>query len=94
MAFTRKVLPVDSGVGELRYPGFSGSVRYDIKGEPAKLKLGPLRLQGSLTGDPQAMAEAFRKGEAVLVLAGGATYRLTLVGHSAGGEVAYFELRV
>jgi hypothetical protein len=94
MTRPRKQLPVCLGEGELRYRGFSGPVDYEIRGEPAALKLGPARLRGSLTATPEVAAEAFRAGEAELTLAGGGAFRITVVGHSAGSGVAYFELRV
>jgi hypothetical protein len=94
MTRPRKQLPVCLGEGELRYRGYSGPVDYEIRGEPAGLKLGPARLRGSLTATPEIAAEAFRAGEAELTLAGGGAFRITVVGHSAGSGVAYFELRV
>jgi len=94
MSRPRKQLPVSLGEGELRYRGFAGPVDYEIRGEPTSLKLGPARLHGSLTATPEVAAEAFRAGEAELRLEGGVAFRITLVGHSAGSGVAYFELRV
>jgi hypothetical protein len=43
---------------------------------------------------PEVAAQAFRAGEAELRLEGGASFRLTMLGHSVGSEVAYFEMRV
>ncbi|HEY2751479.1 hypothetical protein [Phenylobacterium sp.] len=43
---------------------------------------------------PEVAAEAFRAGEGELKLQGGARFRLTMLGHSVGSEVAYFEMRV
>ena len=94
MTRPRKQLPVCLGEGELRYRGFSGPVDYEIKGEPASLKLGPNRLRGSLTATPQVAEDAFRAGEAELRLEGGGAFRITVVGHSAGSNIAYFEMRV
>jgi hypothetical protein len=90
----RKTLPISLGAGELRYRGYAGQVDYEIRGEPATLKLGPARLRGSLTATPEIAAEAFRAGEAELRLAEGGAFRITLVGHSAGSGIAYFEMRV
>ncbi len=91
----RKPLPVSLGAGELRYRGFSGQVDYEIHGEPSSLKLGPARLRGSLTATPEVAEDAFRAGEAELTLAeDGGAFRITVVGHSAGSNVAYFEMRV
>ena len=94
MARLRKQLPAHAGVGDLRYGGFHGPVDYEILGEAASLKLGPLRLRGSLTTTPDIAAAAFRAGEAQLTLDGGATYRLVILGHTEGSNVAYFEMRV
>lgn len=94
MTRLRKQLPALLGEGELRYRGFEGPVDYEIKGEPSSLRLGPGRLQGSLSATPEVAAEAFRAGEAVLTLEGGAVFRITVVGHSTGSGIAYFEMRV
>ena len=94
MARPRKQLPAHLGAGELRFRGFSGQVDYEILGETSTLRLGPLRLRGSLTTTPEVAAEAFHAGEAELNLEDGAQFRITLLGHSAGSGVAYFEMRV
>jgi hypothetical protein len=94
MARLRKQLPANLGAGELRFRGFSGPVAYEILGEPSTLRLGPLRLRGSLTATPEVAAEAFHAGEAELKLEDGRAFRITLVGHSAGSQTAYFEMRV
>src|SRR3954464_15568226 len=49
----RKQLPAQVGAGELRYRGFHGPVDYEVLGEPASLRLGPLRLRGSFTATPE-----------------------------------------
>jgi hypothetical protein len=90
----RKQLPVFPGAGELHYRGFTGEVGYEIQGDPSTLRMGPLRLRGVLTATPEIAAEAFRAGEAELKLQDGASFRITVVGHSTGSEVAYFEMRV
>ena len=94
MARLRKQLPAHLGAGELHCRGFTGPVAYVIQGDPATLRLGPLRLRGSITATPEVAADAFRAGEAQLKLEDGSAYRITLVGHSAGSEIAYFEMRV
>ena len=94
MSRMRKQLPAQLGAGELRYRGFQGPVDYEILGEPSSLRLGPLRLRGSVIATPEIAAEAFRAGEAELTLEGGAVFRLTMLGHSSGSNVAYFEMRV
>jgi len=94
MARLRKQLPSHLGAGELRFRGFSGPVDYEVLGEPSSLRLGPLRLRGSFTATPEVAADAFRAGEAELKLEDGTSFRITLVGHSSGSNVAYFEMRV
>jgi hypothetical protein len=94
MTRLRKQLPAQLGEGELRYRGMEVPVDYEIKGEPASLRLGPGRLSGSLSSAPDVAAEVFRAGEAQLALANGEVYRITIVGHSAGSSVAYFEMRI
>ena len=94
MARLRKHLPAHLGAGELRFRGFSGPVAYEVLGDPSTLRLGPLRLRGSLTATPEVAAEAFHAGEAERMWEDGATVRITLLGHSAGSETAYFEMRV
>jgi len=90
----RKQLPAHLGVGELRYRGFQGPVEYEILGESSSLRLGPLRLRGSFTSTPEIAAEAFRAGEAELKLEDGKAFRLSMLGHTEGSSVAYFEMRV
>jgi hypothetical protein len=90
----RKQLPAHLGAGELHYRGFTGAVDYEIQGDPATLRMGPLRLRGSFTATPEVAAEAFRAGEAELKLEDGAAFRVVVVGHSTGSNVAYFEMRV
>jgi hypothetical protein len=94
LARLRKQLPAHLGAGEVRYRGVSAPVDYEVLGEPSSLRLGPLRLRGSFTATAEVAAEAFRAGEAELKLQDGASFRITLLGHSAGSQVAYFEMRV
>ena len=94
MTRLRKQLPAHLGAGELRFRGFTGPVAYEVLGEPSSLRLGPLRLRGSFTATADIAAEAFRAGEAELTLEDGSHFRITLLGHSAGSDTAYFEMRV
>ena len=94
MSRLRKQLPAQQGAGEIRFGGYEGAVEYEIRGEPSALRLGPTRLHGSFTATPEVAAEAFRAGEAHLRLEGGEAFRITVVGHSTGSGVAYFEMRV
>ena len=90
----RKQLPVHPGAGELRYRGHTAPVDYEVLGDPSTLRLGPLRLRGQFVSTPEIAAEAFHAGEGELTLEGGGTYRITLLGHTAGSNVAYFEMRI
>lgn len=94
MARVRKQLPAQLGAGRLRCRGFTGTVKYEIIGEPATLRPGPARLRGSLSSTPEVAERAFRDGDGELTLESGDTYRITMLGHSAGSGVAYFEMRV
>lgn len=94
MAHVRKKLPACPGDGELRYRGFRGPVHYEILGEPSTLKAGPARLRGSISSTPEVAEQAFREGEGLLTLESGAQFRVTMLGHSAGSETTYFEMRV
>jgi hypothetical protein len=90
----RKQLPAFLGAGQLRCRGFKGSVDYEILGEPGSLRPGPARLRGSFSATPEVAEQVFRDGEGELTLDSGETFRITLLGHSAGSGVAYFEMRV
>lgn len=94
MAHVRKKLPACPGAGELRYRGFCGTVHYEIQGEPSTLRPGPARLRGFISATPEVATEAFREGEGLLTLESGAKFRITMLGHSAGSETAYFEMRI
>lgn len=90
----RKLLPAILGDGELHYRGFTGAVAYEIRGEPSSLRLGPARLRGSLSATAEIAEGAFHAGEAELQLQDGARFRITVLGHTAGSEIAYFEMRI
>lgn len=94
MPHTRKKPPAFPGAGELRYRGFRGVVDYEIIGEPSSLRAGAARLRGSITATPEIAEQAFREGEGFLKLENGSEFRITMLGHSAGSGVAYFEMRV
>lgn len=93
MAHVRKKLPACPGAGELRYRGFRGVVDYEIIGEPTSLRPGAARLRGSISATPEIAEQAFREGEGLLTLENGSQFRITMLGHSAGSGVAYFEMR-
>jgi hypothetical protein len=94
MTRRRKELPAQGGAGELRYRGFRGRVDYEVLGEPGSLRLGPARLRGSISATPEIAEQVFRECEGELTLESGTTYRITVLGHSTGSGVAYFEMRV
>lgn len=90
----RKPLPVFEGDGQLRFLGHEGAVSYRIEGDPGGLKAGHSCLRGSLETDPAIAERAFRAGEGVLVLEAGRKLRLVMLGHTAGGDRVFVELRV
>ncbi|PLR24276.1 hypothetical protein SGCZBJ_13425 [Caulobacter zeae] len=49
--------------------------------------------KGSLTGEPEAMRQAFRAGDARLTLDDGTEHLIAIVAHTEGDGTAYFELR-
>jgi len=56
--------------------------------------LGPLRLRGSFTATPEIAAEVFRAGEAELTMEDGKAFRISMLGHTEGSNIAYFEMRI
>jgi hypothetical protein len=94
MPHPRKKPQAFPGAGELRFRGYRGRVHYEILGEPGSLRPGPARLRGSISATPEVAHQAFREGEGLLTLDSGAQFRLTMLGHSAGSDVTYFEMRV
>jgi len=94
MPLTRKILPTFEGAGQVRFSGRDEAIRYRISGDPAALRGDHTRLRGSFTTTVELAAEAFRAGEGTLVLESGAPYRITMLGHTAGGSEVFVELRV
>jgi hypothetical protein len=90
----RKKLEIVEGAGRVRFSGHEGLVQYAIEGNPVRLKLGQGRLHGSFSIDAENAKAAFRAGVGVLTLEGGAEYRVTMVGHTAGDSEVFVELRV
>jgi len=90
----RKQLPAHLGVGQIRYRGGQAPVGYEVLGEPSSLRLGPLRLRGSFTATPEIAAEVFRAGEAELTMEDGKAFRISMLGHTEGSNIAYFEMRI
>jgi hypothetical protein len=94
LAHARKQPPVCPGTGDLKFRGFRGAVDYQVLGDPTGLRPGPGRLRGSFSAAPEIAEAAFREVDGELTLESGAVYRLTMLGHSTGSGVAYFEMRV
>jgi hypothetical protein len=83
---------ISEGVGQLKFSGFQGEVAYWIEGDLQKLKLGPARARG-ITTTAEVAERAFRAGEGSLTLGDRESYRLTMLGYSAGGAEVFVELR-
>jgi hypothetical protein len=93
LAFRRTKPPPTTGEAELRIRGRSTAVTYEIDGDPNKLRAGGPSLRGALCATPEIAHEAFGVGEAVLTF-GGSAFRLSIIAHTAGSNVAYFDMRV
>ena len=89
----KKQEPVVRGAGRVRFRGQSGPATYMIEGDPTRLRLGVARLRGSITAEPDLALQAFQAGDAVLVLESGGEVRLTVLGHSAGSQDVFVEVR-
>jgi len=85
---------VTTGDGLLKYRGFEGVVTYEVQGALATLRPGGGSLRGNFRADGETAADAFRACDGHLQLQDGKTYKVTIVGHTAGSETAYFELRL
>ncbi|MBU1377596.1 MAG: hypothetical protein KKE02_10530 [Alphaproteobacteria bacterium] len=94
MALTRKVLPIFEGTGNVRFAGYDGPAQYKISGDPSTLREGHTRLRGAVSLTAELAEQAFRAGEGVLVLDEGASFRIVMLGHTAGGSEVFVELRV
>ena len=91
-AAQRKPQPQVLGSGRLSYPGFSAEVAYQIRGNPGDLRHGKSPLRGQIRTSPEDARAAFRQGRVWLRLAGDRECRLTMIAHTQGSEVAYFEI--
>lgn len=47
--------------------------------------------KGGITGEPEAMREAFRQGRVRLALDDGKAFEISIVAHADGSGTAYFE---
>jgi hypothetical protein len=88
----RKPQPQTQGSGLLSYPGYAGEVAYQIRGDPGDLRHGKSPLRGELRASPEDARAAFRQGRVWLRLVGDRECRLTMIAHTQGSEVAYFEI--
>ena len=86
--------PITAGEGLLKYRGFEGPVAYEVQGSLTTLRQGGAALRGNFRADGETAADAFRACDGHLQLEDGKVYKVTMVGHTAGSETAYFELRL
>ena len=94
MARHGKQLPTTPGTGELRYPGFTGQVDYEIIGNLAMMTARSSPLRGCFTAEPEIAEGAFRARDGYLKLEDGKACRITMLGYTAGSATAYFEIRI
>jgi hypothetical protein len=86
--------PEIPGEGSVHFAGYEGPAHFVTRGEPSSLRAGPGTLRGALLLQPELAEAAFRSGQARLTLPSGVSYRLTFLGHTAGDDRTYFEMRV
>ena len=91
-ARSRRTPAIQTGEATLRYPGFDGKVDYSLTGALKGLRVGGPSLRGSVTTSPEQAREMFTAGRGHLELEDGKEYRITIVGHTEGSDIAYFEL--
>jgi hypothetical protein len=87
-----KVAPVLAGVGRLTFPGYAADIDYEISGPLNGLRPGGPSLRGLFRTTPQDAELIFAAIRANLKLEDGRACRVTMLGHTAGAEVAYFEI--
>jgi len=87
-----KIAPVLAGVGRLTFPGFCGDVDYEISGPLNGLRPGGPALRGLFRTTPEDALVIFGAIRANLLLEDGRACRVTMLGHTAGAGVAYFEI--
>lgn len=85
---TRPAKPPHIGQGALRFGRQNHPVAVEIRYVEAQ---GRRSAKGGLTGEPDAMREAFRQGRAQLDLDGGQSFQIAIVAHTEGSQTAYFE---
>jgi len=82
-----------TGTGELKYPGFTGQVDYEIVGSLDQLRPG-VSVRAAIMTTAEVAEAAFKELRGHLRLAGGKEYRLQIVAYTAGSSTAYAELTV
>lgn len=92
MPYRRNKPAATTGEAELRLGSQTSAVTYEIEGDAAALRPGGPALRGALCATPEIARAAFRAGEAALHM-GGRTFRLSIIAHTAGSDVAYFDIR-
>jgi hypothetical protein len=80
------------GEGRLEYPGFDGTVSYELNGPLKGLRVGGPPLKGSIHTSAEGARAVFTAGRGHIKLEDGRSYRVTVVGHTEGSGVAYIEL--
>lgn len=94
MRYRKNPVPPTLGTGELRYPGFTGDVTYEIAGDSTALTAKSNAMRGFLTAEPEIAEGAFRAGDGYLTLADGKACRIKMLGYTTGADTAYFEIRI
>ncbi len=87
-----KVAPVLAGVGRLTFPGFAADVDYEISGPLNGLRPGGPALRGLFRTSVEDAQLIFGAIRANLLLEDGRACRVTMLGHTTGAGVAYFEI--
>lgn len=82
------------GAGALRVQGHSESVQYRVRGDLGGLRQGHASLRGAVTTTPAFASDAFKSGDGVLTVEGGALYRVRMLAHTVGSDVVFVEFRV
>jgi len=87
-----KLAPVLAGVGRLSFPGFAQDVDYEIRGALKGLRPHGPALRGLFRTTPSDAERIFGAIRGSLRLEDGRDCRVTMLGHTAGADVAYFEI--
>lgn len=94
MAFKKAEPPREHGSGILRFSGFEGPVEFELRGQVTALRPSSAPMRAAIKTTVEVARQAFRAGEAKLRLPNGQQYRLTVLAHSAGSDIAYADMRV